>query len=84
MTKLTVEQIENVKNEMIPDGIPVRFIDDFCTVNVETGERYNDRGVNVIHKLHYWNFTKETAIKIAEWLGVKASFDGGKVFDGRK
>lgn len=70
---LTDQQIGELRDELVPDGVPVRFQIDGQTVNIFTGER-QPKGINVIHQLHYWHFTRPTAEKIAQWLGAKAIF----------
>lgn len=72
--KLTSDQIAEIKGEMVKSGVPVRFMKGGGSLNIETGH-VSPRGVNVIHQIVYWNFTKETAKKIADWLGARASFD---------
>jgi hypothetical protein len=74
MTTMTPEQVQEVKNEMVPQGIPVRFQIDGATVaNLTTGQMHR-KGINVIHQTVYWSFTKETAKKIAGWIGAKPIF----------
>jgi hypothetical protein len=70
---LTPEQIEEVKREMIPNGVPVRFLINGCATNIVTGEQ-SPKGTNVIHHVVYWAFTRETAKKIADWIGAKPVF----------
>jgi hypothetical protein len=72
--KLTSDQIAEIKGEMIKSGVPVRFMKGGGSLNIETGQT-TPRGANVMHQIVYWNFTKETAKKIADWLGARASFD---------
>jgi hypothetical protein len=71
--KLTSDQLEEVKGEMVKNGAPVRFLSGGNSLNIETGQT-TGRGTNVMHQIVYWNFTRETAKKIAGWLGVKAVF----------
>lgn len=59
---------------MVKNGHPVRFMHEGCSVNIETGIKCA-RGCNVIHQLVYWNFTKETAKKIATLTETKTVFD---------
>lgn len=73
-TKLTPEQAAEVRLEEVPNGLPVRFQRNGQTLNILTGE-LQERGINVIYQRVYWGFTKETSLKIAAWLGVKAVFD---------
>jgi hypothetical protein len=72
--KLTPAQIDEVKKELVKDGHPVRFLYNGQALNIETGEVCS-KGCNIFYQIVYWNFTKETAKKIAGWLGVKAVFD---------
>lgn len=71
--KLTKEQLNEVKLEMVMVGPPVRFLHNGCCINIVSGDKMK-KGVNVIHQHVYWNFKKETSLKIAKWLGVKAVF----------
>lgn len=71
--KLTPDQVEEVQKEMVKDGVPVRFMHGGRSINIETGEA-TTKGANVMFQMVYWNFTKETAKKIAKWLGVKPVF----------
>jgi hypothetical protein len=71
---MTPEQIAEVKQEMVKDGTPVRFQIDGRTVANLTTLDLHTKGINVIHQTVYWNFTKETAQKIAGWIGAKAVF----------
>jgi hypothetical protein len=71
--KLTEEQIEQVINELVPNGIPVRFLINGRNLNIETGELLS-KNINVIHQIHYWKFSRDTSKKIAHWLGAKAIF----------
>jgi len=72
--KLTSDQIAEVKGEMVKSGVPVRFMKGGGSLNIETGKT-TPKGTNVMHQIVYWNFSKETAKKIADWLGARASFD---------
>lgn len=84
MPKLTSEQIEEIKKEMVKwrycpeptsaDPCPVRFLIGGQCLNIETGN-LQQKGINVIYQQVYWNFTKETSKKIAKWLGAKPVFD---------
>lgn len=78
---LTQEQKDELQEEMVKNGEPVRFLKDGCNLNLSTGQTMR-KGVNVVHQIVYWNFTRETAKKIADWLGVKAVFDGGVEYQG--
>ena len=71
--KLTPEQLKEIKGELVKNGVPVRFMRGGGSLNIVTGEA-TKRGTNVMHQIVYWNFTKETAKKVAAWLGVKAVF----------
>jgi len=71
--KLTDEQIDEVKAEMVRNGVPVRFLKGGRSMNIETGE-LGKRGTNIMYHVVYWNFTRDTAKKIADWLGAKAVF----------
>ena len=73
MPKLTMRQIEEVKQEQVPNGVPVRFMHNGCSLIVTTGET-TSKGCNVMYQQVYWSFSKETSKKIAKWLGVKAVF----------
>ena len=81
--KLSPEQISEIKGEMVKNGVPVRFMKGGGSLNIETGKT-TPRGANVMHQIVYWNFTKETAKKIADWLGARASFDKSASFKGKK
>ncbi|MGO9014668.1 MAG: hypothetical protein ACLQF0_06775 [Dissulfurispiraceae bacterium] len=71
--KLTNDQMEEVKKEMVSNGIPVRFLHQGCCLDIITGH-LQKKGINIIHQRHYWTFTRETSLKIAKWLGVAAEF----------
>ena len=73
--KLSKDQIEEVRGEMVKSGgVPVRFMDGGQSMDIITGQK-TGKGANVMHQLVYWNFPKETSKKIAKWLGVQAKFD---------
>lgn len=74
--KLTAEQIAEVKKEMIKTGHPVRFLFNGQALDITTGDLAS-KGSNVMYHPVYWNFTKETSKKIAQWLNVKPAFDEG-------
>lgn len=74
--KLTPEQIEEIKKETIQKGIPVRFLFNGRNLNITNGKLL-PKGINVFYQVVYWNFTKETSKKIANWLGCKAIFSEG-------
>ena len=71
--KLTPEQVAKVEKEMVKIDTPVRFLVDGQCLNICTGELM-PQGMNVMYHPCYWHFTKETAKKIAKWLGVTAIF----------
>jgi hypothetical protein len=67
---------------MVSKGVPVRFMLGGGSLDIVSG-KVSAKGTNVIHQIVYWNFTKDTAKKIAKWLGARPSFDksaaeGGK------
>ena len=70
--KLTREQINEAKAEMVnaSQTKPCRFMCNGQNLNICTGELL-PKGTNVIDQLVYWQFTKETANKIAKWLDCK-------------
>lgn len=81
MTKLTEDQITEIKNEIIDlknkpiDKIfPVRFMYNGQCISSLKELTLQPKGINVIYQTHYWNFTKQTALKIANWIGCKAVF----------
>jgi len=74
--KLTPEQFSEIKKEMVKDGHPVRFLYNGQALDIVKGELAS-KGSNVIYHPMYWNFTKDTANKIAKWLKVKPVFDQG-------
>ena len=73
--KLTAEQQEEVKKETVgfKNGVPVRFQVGGRTLVIQTGQ-LQKKGINVIHQIVYWNFTRETSLKIAKWLGATPVF----------
>ena len=75
MTPLTQEQIDKIKPKLVPSqqATPVRFQFSGQTCNIESGQMQR-KGINVIHQLVYWNFTKEVAKEVAEMTGTKAVF----------
>lgn len=72
---LTDEQVAEVKAEMVPNGVPVRFQIDGRTVQNLRTLLLHDKGINVIHQTVYWCFTRDTARKIAGWIGANPVFD---------
>lgn len=75
-TCLTPKQIAEIKSEMIPSGTPVRFQVAGQTLDICTGQ-LQKKGINVIHQIHYWCFSKETSLKIANWLSASPIFSEG-------
>lgn len=73
MPKLTKKQINEVIEERVPNGVPVRFMHNGCSLVITSGETTSKR-CNVMYQQVYWNFTKETSKKIAKWLGVRTVF----------
>jgi hypothetical protein len=71
---LTETQINEVKKELIQNGLPVRFLINGQCVNLETGEKQK-KGINVMHQIIYWNFSKQTSLKIAKWINATPVFD---------
>ena len=73
--KLTEEQIQEVRGEMVPadNTKPVRFLIGGQALWITSGERCS-RGSNVLYHPVYWNFSHDTALKIAGWLGANAVF----------
>lgn len=71
--KLTPEQVKEIQGEMVRDGVPVRFMKGGESMDIVTGKT-TPKGTNVMYQMVYWNFTKDTAKKIAGWLGVKPVF----------
>jgi hypothetical protein len=55
------------------EATPVRFLKNGRCLILESGELMK-AGINVIHQQVYWNFTRETAKKIATWLDCKPVF----------
>ena len=75
MTALTQEQIDVIKPKLVrsSEATPVRFQENGQTCNIETGAK-QPKGINVIHQLVYWNFTKEVAKEVALLTGTKPVF----------
>lgn len=73
MTKLTKEQLSEVKSELVKIGVPVRFVKNGQCLDIETGE-LSKKGTNIINQKVYWNFNRETSIKIAKYLKSKYVF----------
>jgi hypothetical protein len=67
--RLNSEQIQIFKAQMVDRGTPVRFLYRGQCLDIATGE-LQAKGINVIHQLHYWNFTAATALAIAKALGA--------------
>lgn len=74
----TPEEIEAIKAEMVPydQATVVRFLHNGQNLTIQTG-RLMAKGINVIHQTVYWNFTRETAKRIAAALKVTAVFSEG-------
>jgi hypothetical protein len=70
------QEIEALKAEQVPSGVPVRFLYQGRNLNISNG-RLMTKGVNIIYQVVYWNFLRETSKKIAQALGVEAIFDRG-------
>ena len=76
MTSLLTEvQITEAQAEMVDwrKGTPCRFLMDGRAVKLETGELAS-KGSNVMYHPVYWNFTRDTAKKVAEWTKTKVVF----------
>lgn len=74
MPKLNQDQINEIKSELTNEGnVPVRFMYRGQSLQITTGELC-PKGINIMNQIVYWNFTKETAKKIANWLDCKAVF----------
>lgn len=76
MTRLlTEDQIKELQAEMVGwrEATPVRFLMDGRAVKLETGELAS-KGSNVMYHPVYWNFTRNTAKKVAEWTKTKVVF----------
>jgi len=71
--KLTSSQVVELRKETVKNGIPVRFLVGGRAIDIMTGE-LSKKGSNVMHHPVYWNFTKETAKKVAKMVGAKAVF----------
>jgi len=74
--KLTKDQEDEVRGEMVKNGTPVRFMSRGGSLNILTGD-VTRKGANVMHQTVYWNFNKATAKKIAKWLGARVAFSEG-------
>lgn len=75
MRKISQEEIEEIRKELVDSGIPVRFLHNGSAVNIISGE-IMPKNTNVMYHPVYWNFSKETSVKIAKWLGLKPCFHG--------
>ena len=75
MNPLTLEQIDYIK--AIPNGnkpTPCRFkLKGKGTVNLITGT-ISPIGTNIIHQMVYWNFTKEKAQAIVQYLNISGLY----------
>lgn len=77
-TALSPEQIAEIRDELVPNGTPVRFQIGGQTLDICTG-RLQRKGINVIHQIHYWKFSKNTSEKISQWLGGKTDLFRGQI-----
>ena len=75
--KLSEEQKNIIRKELVKDGIPVRFLLNGAAMDIITGD-LTSKGSNVIYHPTYFNFTKETSKKIAKWLDAKAVFSSSE------
>lgn len=71
--KLTPGQAKELHGEMVKNGVPVRFLIGGQAIDIVSGKAAS-KGSNIMYHPVYWNFSKETAKKIAKWLGAKAVF----------
>lgn len=73
--KLTPEQAAEVRDEMAPGGVPVRFVFHGQCLDIQTGA-LQSKGINGIYQRHYWHFSRETSNKVVKFLGgaVRAEF----------
>jgi hypothetical protein len=71
--RLTRSQIDEVIEEKVETGHPVRFLHKGHNLDIVSGNLL-PRGTVVMHQVVYWNFTKETSKKIAKWLGATPVF----------
>ena len=71
--KLTTEQTDEIRGELIKEGVPVRFLHNGRNLSIVSGA-LQPKGINVMYQVVYWHFTRETANKIARWLGCRAVF----------
>lgn len=71
----TPEEIVELRNELVPSSqaTPVRFQFQGQTVILETGD-LQGKGINVMYQHVYWNFTRETARKIAAAMQLNPVF----------
>jgi len=67
--KLSGEQIQRFKSQMVDSATPVRFLYRGQCLDIVTGD-LQAKGINVIYQRHYWNFTAATAREIAKALGT--------------
>lgn len=70
---LTAEQRDELRNELVKNGTPVRFLLNGQSFDIDSGELL-PKGTLIMHQMFYWGFTRETSKKIAKWLGVKPVF----------
>jgi mannitol-1-phosphate/altronate dehydrogenase len=71
--KLTTKQIEEIKQEVVDEGSPVRFLVNGQALEILSGDLL-PKHTNIMYHPVYWNFTKETSKKIAKWLNAKPVF----------
>lgn len=64
---LDSRQINELRRELVTNGIPVCFLVDDKPVLLTTGQRVEEGRV-------YNNFTRETACKVAGWIGAQPLF----------
>jgi len=70
---LSEERIEHYRNQLVKDGIPVRFLYKGQSLYITTGDLCS-KGCNVMYQKVYWSFTRETALTIATELSVTPIF----------
>ena len=80
-SKLSKEQLDDLRKETVKNGVPVRFLIGGDTLEILTGKKFK-KGMNIMHQPVYWNFTRETSKKIAKMLGAKAVFSEDEVQPG--
>jgi len=78
MTQTDCFLSDQQKEELVPlfnagKCVPVRFFKNGRCLNISNG-LLMEKSVNIINQYVYWQFSKETALKIANMLNVKAVF----------